>query len=102
MNLERRDAMDALSKQIEAYEEMRDELEMDHFGEWVVFHDEQLVDTYPTFPDAAHDAARRYGRGPYLIRQVGASRVVRLPASVEFGLMHGGDRDGFLESLGTR
>ena len=94
--------MDALSKQIEAYEEMRDQLETDHFGEWVVFHDEQLVDTYPSFPDASHDAARRYGLGPYLIRQVGASRVVRLPASVEYGLMSGGDRGELLERLGAR
>ena len=83
--------MDALSKQIEAYEEMRDQLEMDHFGEWVVFHDEQLVDTYPSFPDASRDAARRYGLGPYLIRQVGASRVARLPSSLQFGPIY--DRD---------
>ena len=72
--------MDALSKQMEAYEEMRDILEMDHFGKWVVFYDERLVDTYPSFQDAAQDAAHKYGRGPYLIRQVGASRVARLPA----------------------
>lgn len=83
--------MDALSKQMEAYEEMRDTLEMDHFGKWVVFYDEQLVDTYPSFQDAAQDAAHKYGRGPYLIRQVGASRVARLPASVEFGIMYDGN-----------
>lgn len=83
--------MDALSKQMEAYEEMRDILEMDHFGKWVVFYDEQLVDTYPSFQDAAQDAAHKYGRGPYLIRQVGASRVARLPASVEFGIMYDGN-----------
>lgn len=83
--------MDALSKQMEAYEEMRDILEMDHFGKWVVFYDEQLVATYPSFQDAAQDAAHKYGRGPYLIRQVGASRVARLPASVEFGIMYDGN-----------
>ena len=83
--------MDALSKQMEAYEEMRDILEMDHFGKWVVFYDEQLIDTYPSFQDAAQDAAHKYGRGPYLIRQVGASRVARLPASVEFGIMYDGN-----------
>ena len=83
--------MHELSKQMEAYEEMRDLLEMDHFGKWVVFYDEQLVDTYPSFQDAAQDAAHKYGRGPYLIRQVGASRVARLPASVEFGIMYDGN-----------
>ena len=83
--------MHELSKQMEAYEEMRDTLEMDHFGKWVVFYDERLVDTYPSFQDAAQDAAHKFGRGPYLIRQVGASRVARLPASVEFGIMYDGN-----------
>ena len=75
--------MSTLSSQISAYDEMRDILETDHFGEWVVFHDEQLAGTYESFEDAAADAVRRFGRGPYLIRQVGAPPI-RLPASVMF------------------
>ena len=58
-------------------------MERDHLGEWVVFHDEQCAGIYPTFEDAADDAIARFGAGPYLIREVGASRVVRLPASVQ-------------------
>ena len=73
--------MTTLSSQIAAYEEMRDLLEIDHFGRWVVFYGGELVDTYESFEDAAEDAVRRFGRGPYLIRQVGAPPV-RLPASV--------------------
>ncbi len=73
--------MSLLSNEIAAYEEMRDVLEVDHFGEWVVVHDKQLVGTYDDFQAAAEDAVRRFGRGPYLIRQVGASPV-KLPASV--------------------
>ena len=75
------DTMTTLSNQISAYEDMRDVLESDHFGRWVVFHDGELVDTYESFEEAAEDAVRRFGRGPYLIRQIGAPPVT-LPASV--------------------
>ena len=73
--------MTTLSSQISAYEAMRDILETDHFGKWVVLHGGELIDTYESFEKAAEDAVRRFGRGPYLIRQVGAPPVT-LPASV--------------------
>lgn len=73
--------MEVLSQEIAAYEGMQDRLEMDHFGKWVVVHEEELVGAYGTFEDAADEAIRRFGRGPYLIRQVGAGPVT-LPASV--------------------
>ena len=73
--------MEVLSREIAVYEGMQDRLEMDHFGKWVVVHEEELVGTYGTFEAAADEAIRRFGRGPYLIRQVGAGPVT-LPASV--------------------
>ena len=73
--------MTTLSQQISAYEAMRDRLEADYFGKWVVFHSGEMVDSYESFQDAAVDAVKRFGRGPYLIRQVGAGPP-RLPASV--------------------
>lgn len=75
------DVMAKLSEEIAAYETMRAELEADCFGKWVVFHDEQLVGTYPEFEAAANEAVRRFGRGPYLIRRVGEPPL-NLPASV--------------------
>ena len=72
--------MSLLSNEIAAYEEMHDVLEVDHFGEWVVIYDKQLVGTYDDFQAAAEEAVRLFGRGPYLIRQVGASPM-KLPAS---------------------
>lgn len=71
----------ALSHQISAYEEMRNALETDYFGKWVVFHDGQLAGAYESFEAAAVDAVTRFGRGPYLIRRVGAGPP-KLPASV--------------------
>ena len=60
-----------LSSQTAAYEAMQSTLEADHFGRWVVFHDEELVGVYDSDGDALDDAMRKFGRGPYLIRQVG-------------------------------
>ena len=74
---------DVLDREIAAFNAMRDELERDHLYEWVVFHDEQLINTYEDFQDAAAEAVRRFGRGPYLIRQVGAPPLT-LPASVTY------------------
>ena len=82
--------MTMLSDQISAYEKMRNVLETDHFGKWVVFHNGELVDTYESFEAAADDAIRKFGRGPYLIRQVGAGPAT-LPASVLYGPVHAND-----------
>ena len=75
--------MSALSEEIHAFEARQSQLEMDHNGKWVVFHDAELQGLFPTMEEAAEEAVRKYGRGPYLIRQVGASPVT-LPASVMY------------------
>ena len=61
-----------LRKEITAYEMARDDLELDHPGKWVVFRNGSMIDAHDTFQLAAEDATRRFGRGPYLIRKVGA------------------------------
>ena len=60
-----------LSDNIKAYEAMRDELECDHTGEWVVVYDRELAGIYPDLEAAADEAVAKFGRGPYLIRQIG-------------------------------
>ncbi len=66
--------------EIAAYERNRDSLERDHFGKWVVFHDEKFIGAFDDFEEAAQTAVARFGRGPYLIKQVGEPpRVVRVP-----------------------
>ena len=73
--------MSELKREIGAYEKMRPDLEAEHLGKWAVVHDEKLVNVYDSFEAAAEDAVRQFGRGPYLIRQIGAPPVT-LPASV--------------------
>lgn len=73
--------MTDLTKEIAAYESMSNDLETDHFGKWALVYDEGLVSVFDTLEDAAEEAVERFGRGPYLIRQIGAPPVT-LPASV--------------------
>ncbi len=64
--------MSVLTKEIAAFDELKEQLEAKHRDRWVIFRDEELKGIYDSLHDAAVDAARRFGRGPYLIRQVGA------------------------------
>jgi hypothetical protein len=80
--------MAELRAEIAAYEAMRADLESSHLGKWVIVHDEKLVGIYDSFEQAALDAVSKFGRGPYLIRQIGAPPV-SLPASVLYHPLHG-------------
>ena len=79
--------MTALSDEISAYETMRNGLETDHFGEWALVHHGDLVGTYESFELAADEAVRKFGKGPYLIRQIGVP-APSLPASVLYRPVH--------------
>lgn len=79
--------MATLKEEIGAYEAMLDDLEIEHLGKWALVHGEELAGTFESFEDAANDAISRFGRGPYLIRQVGAPPLV-LPTSVLYRPIH--------------
>ena len=66
--------------QMDAYEEMRDELESKYFGRWVIVDGGQLVGNYGTFDEARADA-RGKGLNPlnYLVTVVG---VEPMPSSL--------------------
>ena len=72
-----------LDENIAAYEKMKDYLENEYFGKWVLFYDEEFVGSFSEFEDAAQEAMNRFGRGPYLIRQPGIRRVIRIPYIVQ-------------------
>src|SRR5262245_19082288 len=76
-------SMATIQDEIAAFDTMRSDLEATDMGRWVVIHDRQLIDLYDSFDAAADDAVRRFGTGPYLIRQIGMQPMV-LPASVMF------------------
>lgn len=72
-----------IDMEIAAYEEMKDELESKCLDKWVVVHGGKIAGVYDEFNQAAAEAVKRFGRGPYLIRQVGQKPAV-LPASVVY------------------
>ena len=80
--------MAILDVEIAAYDAQRQELEASHMGKWVVVHERELIGVFDSFEIAAEDAVRKFGRGPYLIRQVGAPAVT-LPASVMYNVVDG-------------
>jgi len=73
--------MSNIHDEIEAFRQMKSKLEADHMGQWVLIHEGQLVALFPSFEVAADEAVRRFGSGPFLIRQIGAPAIT-LPASV--------------------
>ena len=63
--------MTTLAGEIAAYEQRQGELESEHLHKWVVFREEELIGVYETLDDAADEAVRKFGRGPFLLRRVG-------------------------------
>lgn len=76
-----------LSENIAAYEAMRQQLETKYLGMWVLIHDREFIGAFGDFESVAQEAVRQFGRGPYLIRQVG-TETVTLPASVLHHPLH--------------
>lgn len=78
-----------IKQDIEYYNTIKPQLELDNMGKWVLIHDRKTINIYDGFESAAEEAVRLFGRGPYLIRQVGAPPF-NLPASVAFRLAYNG------------
>lgn len=73
--------MSPIDAEIEAFNKIQATLEAEHMGEWIVMRDRAVVGLFSTAEAAAAAALKLFGRGPYLIRQIGAPPL-RLPVSV--------------------
>jgi hypothetical protein len=62
--------MTEMEADITAYEEHRQRLELDYTGRWVLIQARALVGVFDSFDEVVSEAVRRFGRGPYLIRQI--------------------------------
>ena len=82
--------MTTLEREIEAYEVMRAELEQEYFDKWVVLHDMKVAGAFDSSEECVQFAIEKFGRGPYLIRQVGEPPM-RLPTSALFGVVNARD-----------
>lgn len=77
-----------LDDNIEAFNNMSDELNQRYAGKFVIIYDGNFVASYDSFNNAAENAVKRFGKGPYLIRQVGAPTKMPMPASVAYRPVH--------------
>ena len=59
-----------LDREYAVFNGMKEQLEKEHYLDWVVIHEDEFVGKLDTFQDAAVVAVQRFGRGPYLIKQV--------------------------------
>ena len=75
-------AADPLDAEIRAYQAAREQLEVEHQGQWVVFAGGKLWKTFSTFPDAAVAAEQEFGTKPVLIQLVGEDQELQLPSSL--------------------
>jgi hypothetical protein len=80
--------MTELKDEIAAYDTISADLEAASLGKWALVHDRALIGIYDSFDMAAAEAVRQFGRGPYLIRQIGAPPIT-MPASVMYRPIHG-------------
>ncbi len=77
-----------LKTEIAAFQSRKSELEQHHMHKFVIFHGEEFAGAFDTFDAAAREAIKRFGRGPYLIRQVGGITEMPMPASIAFRPIH--------------
>jgi len=73
--MDTRDETQTFYEEIRAYEACRPELEKTCPAKFVVFKKSELLGAWRTLDAAAAEAVRRFGRGTYLIRQVGAPQA---------------------------
>jgi len=71
-----------LEREIYAYESRQAELERDQCGKFVLFHKDDLVGLFEDFTSAVNHAIKLYGRGPYLIRKIGAPTILDPTTSI--------------------
>ena len=82
--------MAVLEREYAVFNGMKEQLEAEHHLEWVVIHEDEFVGTFKDFEDAAVEAIRRFGRGPYLIKQIGGPPF-RLPPSILYRPVYAAD-----------
>jgi len=67
-----------LETEINAYEQMRGELERRYHGKFVVFHGFEYIGPFDSLNLAANAAVRWHGENSYLIRRVGVDELQEL------------------------
>ena len=73
-----------LEQELKSYEHMKDTLPV---GQFVVIHGGELVGLYGTEAQAMSEGTRRFGREPFLVRQVGNPGSVLSNPALSLGIL---------------
>jgi hypothetical protein len=66
--------MAALHEEIRAFKDISKDLASWASGKWVLIHDCRLIDLFNSWERATMAANEKFGRGPYLVRQIQGNR----------------------------
>ena len=80
--------MTTLEQEIDAYEAMRADLEEKYFDKWIIVRNTKVAGAFDSSEECIQFAVEHFGRGPYLVRQVGEPPM-RLPAYPLIGALCG-------------
>jgi len=78
-----------LDQELATYAREREHLEREHRDKFVLIHRDDVVGVYDTFDTAADEGIRRFGKEPFMVRQVGRD-TTKLSPAVLYGLLHAG------------
>ena len=65
-----------LETEINAYEQMRDELQRLYTGKFIVIHGNEFIEAFDDLDSAAKEAIRQFGVGPAAVEQSVASTIL--------------------------
>ena len=80
-------SIDALKKELEVYEKMREELLKKYRGKVVTIKDGKLVGVYDNEEEAFRDVVEKYGLVPVLIKRVTEKEKPEEIPSYTYGLL---------------
>ncbi len=63
--------MATLDQEYAVYESRREELEASQAGKYALIKGDELIGAYDSLDDALRVAVPKFGRGPYLIKEIG-------------------------------
>ncbi|OIO21354.1 hypothetical protein COV61_00510 [Candidatus Micrarchaeota archaeon CG11_big_fil_rev_8_21_14_0_20_47_5] len=59
-----------LETEIETYEANKEDLLREHEGEFVLIHNEKVIDTFKSQEDAIRLGIKRFGNVPFLVKKI--------------------------------
>jgi len=76
-----------LVRELEFYDRNRDRFLREHDGRYLLIEGSRLIGSFETEDQAVGEGVRRFGAGPFLVRQAGANTPDASVPSLSLGLL---------------